>query len=76
MSEITIMSENETKKSQKAARPGYRTYNNLKCTPIMLYPRSQEERNEIAAAAEADNRSLSNYILTTVLEHLRCRDRW
>jgi hypothetical protein len=61
----------EPEEEKQAEKPKLRTYERLKCTPIMLYPDSQDEREEIQAAAKADKRSVSNYILTVVLKHLR-----
>jgi hypothetical protein len=54
----------EPQEEKPAKKPTSRTYEKLKCTPIMLYPDSQEDRDEIQAAAKADSRSVSNYILT------------
>jgi hypothetical protein len=61
----------EPQEEKPAEKLKSRTYERLKCTPIMVYPDSQDERDEIKAAADADNRSVSNYILTLVLRHLR-----
>jgi uncharacterized protein (DUF1778 family) len=46
-----------------------RSYDSLKATPIMLYP-TPEQRERIVAAAEADERSVSNFILNVVGKHL------
>jgi hypothetical protein len=67
----------EPQQEKPFEKPKSRTYERLKCTPIMLYPDSQDDREEIQAAAKADNRSVSNYILTLVLKHLRGgNDAW
>jgi hypothetical protein len=67
----------EPQQEKPFEKPKSRTYERLKCTPIMLYPDSQDDREEIQAAARADNRSVSNYILTLVLKHLRGgNDAW
>ena len=67
----------EPQEEKPAEKLKSRTYERLKCTPIMVYPDSQDERDEIKAAADADNRSVSNYILTLVLKHLRGgNDAW
>jgi len=63
------MTQREEEKS--VGKPNLGTYERLKCTPIMLYPDSQIDREEIQAAAKADRRSVSNYILTIVLKHIR-----
>ena len=43
-----------------------RKYTELATTPIMIYPRTWEQRVAIVEAAKADGRGLSNFILTVL----------
>ena len=47
----------------------------LKTGPIMVYPSTPEEREAIVAAATADRRSMSSFIMDVVLSHIRSQEK-
>jgi hypothetical protein len=56
-------------------RPVIRKYEDLPARPIMVYPKTAEQRDRFQAAAEAQGKGLSPYIVEVVEQHLKDEER-
>jgi len=56
-------------------RPVARKYEDLPARPIMVYPKSAEQRDRFEAAAKASGKGLSPYMVEIVEQHLKDEER-
>jgi hypothetical protein len=54
-------------------RPTARLYRDLPARPIMIYPQSNDQRQVFEAAAAAEKRKLSPFIIWAVSEYIRMK---
>ena len=51
-----------------------RKYSDMSAKPIMIYPQSAEQRELFEAAARADNRKLSPFIVHVVMQFIKAQE--
>jgi hypothetical protein len=56
-------------------RPAARKYEDLPARPIMLYPKTAEQRDRFEAASKAAGKGLSPFIVELVEQHLQDEER-
>ena len=71
---IPMNTENNTNPAESIDSGSRRKYSDMSAKPIMIYPQSAEQRELFEAAARADNRKLSPFIVHVVMQFIKAQE--